>query len=173
MLSTVSDADLPFSRIPEPPEQVRGATVLGRLVEGLAFRYRWATESLPDGIADHRPGPQSMTLLELLQHIERLVAWVDRHLGGVPEPAPEAHLAELRRVTLGRLASLAGRLRTMPDTTLAASRLEHREGAEPFWSMINGPLADALTHVGQVNAWRRLAGAPAPQARMFRGLPPD
>jgi hypothetical protein len=38
--------------------------------------------------------------------------------------------------------------------------------------MINGPLADALTHVGQINAFRRLAGNPTPKARLFTGEPP-
>ena len=35
-----------------------------------------------------------------------------------------------------------------------------------------GPYADFLTHVGQVAAWRRQAGSPAPRADVFRGEPP-
>jgi hypothetical protein len=42
----------------------------------------------------------------------------------------------------------------------------------PFWYIINGPLADALTHVGQINSFRRMAGNPAPKARVFLGAPP-
>jgi hypothetical protein len=42
----------------------------------------------------------------------------------------------------------------------------------PFWHVINGPIADALTHVGQVNSFRRLAGNPTPKANVFLGLPP-
>ena len=30
----------------------------------------------------------------------------------------------------------------------------------PFWYWINGPLADALTHVGQITSWRRISGNP-------------
>mgnify|MGYP006092578213 FL=1 len=30
----------------------------------------------------------------------------------------------------------------------------------PFWYWINGPLSDALTHVGQINSWRIIAGNP-------------
>jgi hypothetical protein len=42
----------------------------------------------------------------------------------------------------------------------------------PFWHMINGPIADALTHVGQINSFRRLAGNPTPRAGLFTGEPP-
>jgi hypothetical protein len=28
----------------------------------------------------------------------------------------------------------------------------------PFWHIINGPFSDALTHTGQINTLRRLAG---------------
>ena len=42
----------------------------------------------------------------------------------------------------------------------------------PFWHMVNGPLADALTHVGQINTFRRLAGNPCPEANVFKGIPP-
>jgi hypothetical protein len=42
----------------------------------------------------------------------------------------------------------------------------------PFWHLLNGPLADALTHVGQINVFRRLAGNPTPKAGLFMGQPP-
>jgi hypothetical protein len=44
---------------------------------------------------------------------------------------------------------------------------------KPFWHIINGPIADALTHVGQINSFRRLAGNPTPKVNVFIGLPPE
>ncbi|MHC4608217.1 MAG: hypothetical protein ACYTAF_15010 [Planctomycetota bacterium] len=41
----------------------------------------------------------------------------------------------------------------------------------PFWNLINGPISDALTHVGQINALRRQAGKPAAGANVFLGIP--
>jgi hypothetical protein len=38
--------------------------------------------------------------------------------------------------------------------------------------MINGPISDALTHVGQVNSFRRLSGNPVSPANVFSGEPP-
>ena len=43
----------------------------------------------------------------------------------------------------------------------------------PFWHIINGPIADALTHVGQINSFRRLVGNPTPKAQVFLGIPPE
>ena len=60
----------------------------------------------------------------------------------------------------------------MSDEQLANCSIVNSQGPAPFWNMINGPLADALTHVGQINSWRRLAGNPAPKADVFRGRPP-
>ena len=37
----------------------------------------------------------------------------------------------------------------------------------PFWYWINGPLADALTHVGQITSWRRIAGNPQLKELMY------
>ncbi|MCK5671198.1 hypothetical protein KAI10_07435, partial [Candidatus Bathyarchaeota archaeon] len=42
----------------------------------------------------------------------------------------------------------------------------------PVWNLINGPLSDALTHVGQIASWRRMNGNPIPGARVFHGEPP-
>jgi hypothetical protein len=33
----------------------------------------------------------------------------------------------------------------------------------PFWNLINGPIADAIWHVGQVVSFRRSSGNPLPQ----------
>ena len=59
-------------------------------------------------------------------------------------------------------------LLSMSDEELAAIQIREK----PFWHIINGPVADALTHVGQINSFRRLAGNPTPKARVFVGLPP-
>lgn len=167
--------ELPYHEIPAPPEDARGATVMLRVVDGLGFRYRWATEGLREQDADFRPGADCMTLRELLHHIARLVAWLDAHAGGEPMGDIARELPALRQATLGRIVALRTRLLTLSDAQLAALRIagtKETVAPLPFWNMLNGPLADALTHVGQVNAWRRLAGNPVPRADVFRGRPP-
>jgi len=41
------------------------------------------------------------------------------------------------------------------------------------WHIINGPISDALTHVGQINSFRRLSGNCVPKANVFTGKPPS
>ncbi len=174
--------ELPYHTIPDPPEVVSGTCVLVRMLDGLGFRYRWATEGLRESDAAFRPGSGSMTLLELLRHVCRLTSWVTENLGAgpavsgsaapLPPDAAADDLEGLRRQTLTQIGLMRVRLLAMDDADLARLQIAHSKGAVPFWNMLNGPLADALTHVGQINAWRRLAGNPAPRADVFRGRPP-
>jgi hypothetical protein len=143
---------------------------MARMVDGLAFRYYWATEGLSEEEMSFRPGLESMSLCQLLAHVLGLVSLVDERFGGEkrPEAPPATDVESLRGNTLQRLAALGARLVDMSEEEIAVDR-----GPPPFWIMINGPLSDALTHVGQVNAWRRLAGNPSPRANLFWGRPPE
>jgi len=58
---------------------------------------------------------------------------------------------------------------SMSDEELMKISIDNR----PFWHIINGPISDALTHIGQINSFRRLAGNPTPKANVFVGLPPE
>ncbi len=161
---------LPYTTIPDYPSSVSAGTVLARLIDGLAFRYRWATEGLSPDEMDFRPGAESMNLGQLLGHILSLVSWVDQIFGGEGRLGSEGlSLPELRVQTLRRCVVLRARLVRMSETEIAACAGPDFE----FWNLINGPVADALTHIGQVNAWRRLAGNPTPGANVFRGKPPQ
>lgn len=168
--------DLGYTTIPDPPASVSGTAIFTRVVDGLAFRYRWATEGLRPEDHDFMPGEGSMSLRKLLQHILILAGLVDHCLGGEkPEmPTTITEVEALRQETLGTLAGICVRLAEMSDAELGAKRVIHpRTGVEyPFWNIINGPLCDALTHVGQINAWRRLSGNPTPKANLFAGEPP-
>jgi hypothetical protein len=168
--------ETPYRAIPETPLAPTPGAVLARLVDGIGFRYRWATEGLRAEDEDFQPGEGSMSLRKLLQHILVLAGLVDSYLGGEKPAMPptEKGVEELRRATFVRIESARARLGAMSDAELASRRVTHpRTGAEyPFWNMINGPMCDALTHVGQINAWRRLSGNPTPKANLFAGEPP-
>jgi len=174
---------LPYESLPPAPDQVRGGTVMARLLDGLAFRYRWATEDLAEEDAAFRPCDGAMTLGELLAHVRNLVRWVHDTVAGTgSEPSglgaerteTPAPIAELRAETLETITRLRGRILALDESELAAVEITGTPsmGPQPFWSIINGPLADALTHVGQINGWRRIAGRPGPRADVFRGRPP-
>ena len=166
--------ELPYYQIPEPPQRLTGTTVLLRLIDSLGFRYRWASERLRAEDADFRPAPDCMSLLKLLKHILDLVRYVSVALGAEARDAPEESGIEgTRASTLEAIVSMRDRLTNISDDELGEVVLQRSSGqAFPIWNAINGPIADAPTHVGQVNGWRRAAGNPCPRANVFMGEPP-
>jgi uncharacterized damage-inducible protein DinB len=164
--------ELPYTRLPDAPTTITGRSVMVRLVDGLGFRYRWATEGLADIDPEFRPGDGSMSLTELLTHVAELADWLLLKLGGASSRSDSRGIEPLRRDTLDSLIATRKRLLELGDEELLAIRVKSRNGIGSFWNLINGPLADTLTHVGQINAWRRLAGHPTPPADVFLGQPP-
>ena len=166
-----------FQSLPPGPERVTGSAVLVRLVEGIGFRFFWATEGLRDPDLAFRTEPEAMSIAELVGHVLDLAAWVSVVVGAIPagDEAPVAppEFAAIRQRTLEVLALLHTRLAAMRDDEIGAIRISTRAGSAPWPHLVNGPLADALTHIGQINVLRRAAGNPVPKANVFLGRPPQ
>jgi len=158
------------------PEELDGTGVLARMVDGLAFRYYWATEGLRPEDFEFRPGADSMSTLELQKHILHLVFMIKQTVFNADERErfgsddPQA----LREHALENLRIVREHLEGLTDEAIAGHLVLRRDDNRyPVWNIMNGPLADALTHVGQINAWRRLNGNPTPRANVFEGIPPE
>ena len=169
-------SDLPYRLIPEVPPSFTAGAVLGRLADGIGFRYRWATEGLGDADLAFKPASDCMSLGELLTHIHSLLRRV-AECAGVTATAefmrPGAGYAEVRERTLLLAQEIGTRLKAAPEAELARWEIRTTQGESyPFWYAVNGPLADSLTHIGQINSWRRMAGKPVAKASMFKGLAP-
>jgi hypothetical protein len=165
----------PYRFLPPAPGSISCGAIISRLLDGIGFRYHWATEGLADADMQFSPAPGSMNLGELLRHIHALLHWVGLAAGMAPEegPMPFADGIVVRARTLALARELSGRFGRMTDGALAEFALRTDRGDRfPFWNILNGPLADSLTHIGQVVSWRRILGKPVPQADVFRGLPP-
>jgi hypothetical protein len=170
MISDLSAQDHPyFYEIPEAPQEYHASTVAARLVDGLGFRYFWATEGLREEDLAFRPTPESRSSFETLQHIEGLTSLV---LNAVLQRPNEGSAAdsqpsfnELREMTLDHLQRASTLLR-VEDTDLEKFPLVFKRGDTtseyPFWNLINGPISDALWHVGQIVSHRRTSGNPMP-----------
>lgn len=138
----------------------------------MGFRYRWGTEGLREEDYEYRPSPGNMTVGELLGHVHGLVNWVLLSLGGEVQPSPKSlSLQEIRGLTLEKIVGIRSVLVGMSPKELASCRVRTRREEYPFWNLINGPLSDALTHIGQVVSWRRLNGNPIPPHNVFLGRP--
>lgn len=162
--------------IPPAPATLDGVTVFTRFLDGLAFRYYWATDGLRTEDFEFRPAPSSMSTTELLQHVLSLTLMIEQCVNNARarESFESDDPGTLRRRTLEVLANVRERLTGLDDGVFAGHRVVKRDGSIwPVWNIMNGPLADALTHVGQLNAWRRLNGNPVAPAAVFAGTPPE
>ena len=152
--------ELPFEDISKTPVELTATNTLLRMVEGLAFRYRWATENLSEENIKFKPHPTSMNIEEVNAHIFDLVNSTFTVFGGEKQNKDSLNsFQQIRKKSLFVLQDLSERLKEMSDEDF--SEIEKNTSRKlPFWYWINGPLADALTHVGQITSWRRIAGNP-------------
>jgi hypothetical protein len=167
-----------YKEIPEYPEHYTAGTVLGRIVDGIGFRYRWATQGLTEQELDYRPGKSCRSIHETVTHIHNLVVMATTGLTGqrysLPEPSETKPFDKLRQATLVDIQKLSEQLKAVPNENFEEMPIRLKLGDDdldfPFWNAINGPVADALYHVGQVVSYRRAAGNPIdPQVNVFLG----
>jgi hypothetical protein len=123
---------------------------LRHAVATLAYRGGKVLRGAPDGFAGFRLSDTARTPGELLAHMGDLLEWALSLAAGTREwhnTSPRAWEEEVTRffTALGAF-----------DAYLASSAPLHA----PAEKLFQGPIADALTHVGQLATRRRLAGAP-------------
>jgi hypothetical protein len=159
---------LPYREIPAYPESYSAESVVARMIDGLGFRFYWATEGLrPEDLA-FRPTPESRSSEETIDHILGLSTIVLNALKNQPNVRSGEETSPLtfevkRKKTLEVLQE-ASNLLKQADTKLDNHSMVFQNGTNktefPFWNLINGPIADALWHVGQVVTFRRSSGNP-------------
>lgn len=126
--------------------------LLRHFLAALAYRTQKALRGAPATFGDFRAAPTSRTPHELLWHMTGLVGYARTFFhGGSFAPKRVATLAEEVERYHEQLALLAA--------DLADDRLGCRLSDE---QLLQGPLADAMTHVGQLALLRRLEGTPVP-----------
>ena len=129
--------------------------LLRHLVATIAFRATVALRGFPAAAAAMPPTDGARTPLELLAHLADLMQWSALLVRGEGRP---------QRAVDGSWQAAEARL----YAGLAALDAALVEGFAPSAdadALVHGPLADALTHVGQLLLVRRLAGAPAERQR--------
>ena len=170
--------DLPYFQIPDYPETFTAGTVAARVVDGLGFRYYWVTDGLRDEDLAYKPSEEGRTTSETLYHLHGLSKVIVNSVQKKPnvrsEDPPEYSFIELRKLTLENFKMAADILRTCSDVDFKEFIIvfEGSKGTSeyPFWNNLNGPIADALWHTGQVVSFRRSSGNPYNnKASMFAG----
>ena len=153
----------PYQSIPPAPTEISTTNSLARFIDAIGFRYRWATEGLTENEIQFRPVESSKNTLELIKHIYDLVNLSYRTFGGQNKPVEKPNTyTELRNGTLQLCLALSEILKAMTDQELANMEFKGRMEPNQYWHMLNGPISDTLTHIGQITSWRRIAGNPQP-----------
>lgn len=170
------EKELPYYEIPEYPESYSAGAVTARMLDGLGFRYYWASEGLRAEDLVLRPNDMARTSGETIDHIYGLSkvivnATLKKPNGGNNEEGDMA-FEEKRKQTLINIKTAADILRTSED--ISQFKLIFGEREFPFWNNINGPIEDAIWHCGQVVLLRRSSGNPFnSKASLFSGKVKD
>ena len=147
---------LPFYEIPEHPEVFTAGTVAARMVEGLGHRYYWATEGLTVKDLEYKASESGRTSEETIEHIYSLSKFIRNSILVDNKDNTKEVLGfdDMRKNTLLNLKMISEVLRN------ADSPYDLNSSEVPFWNIINGPIADAIWHCGQVVLLRRASGNP-------------
>ena len=152
---------LPYREVPNSPGTYTVGSVAARMIEGLGFRYYWATEGLRIEDLNFKPNEEARTTMETVDHILVLSSVI---LSSVQKVTFEyknleaLSFDEKRIETLTNLKTTADILHNQKD--LSDFILDLGKEKYPFWNIINGPIADALWHCGQITSFRRSSGNP-------------
>lgn len=157
-----------FAAIPDYPDTVTASTVFLRMVEGLGYRYHWASKDLRPEDLTWRPSEDGKSTLETIEHVMELTRMVRNAVEGRPNmrPVPEESLdyQAMRAAALENLAVVSKHLRANDEEKITDYQVVYQRGDTrkdfPFWHVINGPLSDAIYHTGQIVAYRRASGNP-------------
>jgi hypothetical protein len=128
--------------------------LLRHFLAAIAYRTQKALRGAPESFATFSAGNRTRTPVELLRHMTSLMGYTRTHfLGGMypvhldPLPTFKEEIARFHEMvqTVGDLLASDTPLREISTTQL-----------------LQGPLADTMTHVGQLAMLRRLAASPIP-----------
>jgi hypothetical protein len=81
-------ASLPYYEIPAHPESYSAGSMAARMIDGLGFRYYWATEGLRPQDLSYKPGVDTRTTEETLIHIYELSILIVNSVTQTPNTGP-------------------------------------------------------------------------------------
>jgi uncharacterized damage-inducible protein DinB len=177
--NTIKDSQgLPYYQIPDYPESYSPENVAARMIDGLGFRFYWATEGLTEKDLEYTPGNDGRSTGHTIDHIYGLTLTILNASLNKPNVFPrddeKLTYEQKRAKTLKNLEKASQVLKEQNTNTLENNKVifqsENGSSEYPYWNMINGPIADAIYHTGQVVSFRRSSGNPInPNIRVFLG----
>jgi hypothetical protein len=124
--------------------------LLRHFLAAIAYRTQKALRGAPDGFGEFRASRNVRTPIELIRHMTGVIGYARTFLRGGAFGPPDLDTFDAE---IGRFhAVLAGLHDDFGDETLTATITDEQ--------FLQGPLADAMTHAGQLAMLRRLGGVP-------------
>lgn len=174
-VSSSAQSELPYKEIPSYPANYTQGTVMSRMIDGLGYRYYWATENLRTSDLDFKPETLARSTFETMEHIYGLSFMIlnasKNQVNHRRDPV-QMTANDLRLATLYNLKSASEAIALVENLDELTILFEGSTGREalPFWHVLNGPLADAIYHTGQMVSFRRTSGNPMnPKVNVFMG----
>lgn len=174
-INLTAQSTLPYREIPDHPDVYSAGAVAARMIDGLGFRFYWSTDSLRETDLDYRPNAESRSTLETVEHIQQLVLMISKALKMDVMIDSNQSFEQQRSFVLTTLSQISSKLRNSSEEDLKTYQVLSSSGVEtPFWFFINGPIADAIWHCGQIASFRRSSGNPINSSiSHFRGTVKD
>jgi hypothetical protein len=165
-----------YAQIPTAPMEYTPGAIVSRMIDGLGFRYYWATEGLTEIDASYKPSEDGRTLEQTLDHLyglsRTIVNSAKREPTDLTVAQPRLNLSERRAATLENFRLASSLFLASEDISKHTITFIRKNGNSefPFWNQINGPIEDAVWHAGQLVVLRRASGNPInPKVNVFLG----
>lgn len=170
--------DTTYETIPAYPEDFSPGSIMSRMIDGLGYRYHWATRDLRMEDLEYKPSEDGKTTIETLEHLLNLSEGVLNSIQGLPNVRPivrdSLSFDEIRSQTMGNLRKASemalGKTEEEVGKLSVVFQRNDKSNEFPIWHLLNGFMADAIYHVGQIVAFRRASGNPMdPTVNVFMG----
>ncbi|MEW7278586.1 hypothetical protein ABW636_08320 [Aquimarina sp. 2201CG1-2-11] len=161
-----------YKQIPDYPENFSSGNIVSRFLDGLGNRYYWATEGLSEKDLHYKPSKEAMSAYTTIEHMY----WLSILIVNSPQGKTCIRLTQndlspltfndLREKTLQNIKKaselcLGKTEKEIEKFKIIIQNTKESEKREfPFWNAINGPIADAMYHTGQIVSFRRTTENP-------------
>lgn len=142
--------------------------LLIHMIDGLGFRFYWATEGLRPEDYDYKNSEDSRTCGETIEHIRDLSIMILAACNGINKNGlelvssginPENDKNDILKLLYEAREYLYLNTVDVKDIQIVLSRPDG-ESIFPVWNLIHGPISDAIWHTGQIATFRRASGNP-------------
>lgn len=170
--------NLPYHQIPDYPADYSPGNVAARMIDGLGFRFHWATKELTEKDLEYKASEDGRTIFQTMQHIYGMSETIKNAPSATPNIRPMdiegLSYEELRSKTLHNLKAaselMAGKQAKDFEGFEVIFQRGDNQSKYPYWNMINGMLSDCIYHAGQITMLRRASGNPInPNISVFSG----